>query len=101
VLLSPTKYESYGYTLIEAQSHGIPVIVTETPITRDILRSGAKLIDRTVDGFAEALEALLADPDYRTKLGEHARDNYESRFTMSDFKRRLLNAYDRAIITHR
>lgn len=100
VLVSPTKYESYGYTLIEAQSHGIPVIVTDTPITRDILQSGAKLTDRTVDSFAKALETLLADPDYRAKLGEHARDNYESQFTISDFRRRLFDAYDHAIMTN-
>jgi len=39
IFLSPTKYESYGYTLIEAQSHKIPVVVTDTPVTRDLLQN--------------------------------------------------------------
>lgn len=97
ILLSPTKYESYGYTLLEAQSHKIPVIVTDTPVTRDLLKRGAILQDRTVDEFTESLETLVDDSEYRTNIAARARENYEARFTISDFRQRLFNAYRRAI----
>ncbi|QZX99905.1 glycosyltransferase family 4 protein [Halobaculum rubrum] len=97
ILVSPTKYESYGYTLVEAQSHGIPVVATDLPVTRDILGKGALLPSRDRNSFTRALDSLVSDPTYRAEMGNRARANYEARFTTAAFRQRLYDSYDRAM----
>jgi glycosyltransferase involved in cell wall biosynthesis len=98
ILLYPSKYESYGYTLLEAHSHSIPCVVTDTPVTRDIVEQGSILVEREVSEFTNALAKLVENPGHRSKMAHEARENYESRFTLEDFRQRLINSYRETII---
>ncbi|MEU5772812.1 glycosyltransferase [Streptomyces venezuelae] len=69
--------ESFGMTIVEAMHCGVPVISTDCP------HGPAEIIDETngvlvpldagVDGYAEALDRLMADSFLRERLGAAAR----------------------------
>lgn len=61
VLVVPSVwYETFGYTVLEALSYGVPVIITNTVGAKDILVEGAGLIVNNAKktDLYEALKAL-------------------------------------------
>ena len=61
-LVLPTQYEAFCLTILEALGSGLPVITTDVPGARDVVRDGVngKLIGNpdNVDGLAEAMASL-------------------------------------------
>lgn len=61
VLLSLSVwYETFGYTVVEALSYGVPVIVTKNVGARDVIPDGAGIIvdDISVEGIKHAVESI-------------------------------------------
>lgn len=61
VLVAPSLlYETFGYTVQEALSYGIPVIVSDTVGAKDIVPDGGGMIiaDITADKLAEAIRQI-------------------------------------------
>ncbi len=61
VLIAPSIwYETFGYTVLEALSYGVPVILSDTVGAKDILADGAGIvIDKiSADKIAKCLECL-------------------------------------------
>jgi glycosyltransferase involved in cell wall biosynthesis len=84
VFIAPSRFESFGLVLIEAMRHGTPVIACDVGGMREIIDDG-------VDGYlfsvgdiarlAARLRLLFENTAVRHKIGEAARQTYESRFT--------------------
>jgi glycogen synthase len=84
VFVAPSRFESFGLVLIEAMRHGTPVIACNVGGMREIIEDG-------VDGYlfkvgdtaqlAGRLRLLIENPAVRLRVGEAARQTYESRFT--------------------
>lgn len=63
VLVAPSiLYETFGYTVLEALSFGVPVVISGTVGARDILADGAGIIteDNSVGSLLRALQSLDA-----------------------------------------
>ena len=62
-----TRYEGYGIVFDEALSHGLPIVSTRTGAVPDTVPGDAGLLVEPDDApaLADALRALLADPDRR------------------------------------
>lgn len=63
VLVAPSIwYETFGYTVLEALSYGVPVIISGTVGAKDILADGAGIVvdDITSDKLCSVLEELTA-----------------------------------------
>ncbi len=81
----PSRYEGFPNALCEAMAHGLPVIATDCPGgVADIVRHGHDGWLVPVCGgpglasaLAEAMNALLADPAQRTRLGLRASEVLE------------------------
>ena len=72
VFFFPTKNENEGMALLEAMSCGHPPVVRDIP-TFEWLTDGEDCLKATTPaGFADALAALLDDPDRRATGGERA-----------------------------
>jgi glycosyltransferase involved in cell wall biosynthesis len=58
-----SEYEGFGLTPLEALSAGVPIVVLDTPVAREVYGPAARYVRAgDVDGTAEALRDLLADP---------------------------------------
>ncbi len=58
-----SDYEGFALTPMEALAHGVPVVLEDTPIAREVYADGAALVTPTPDAIANALLLLLTDED--------------------------------------
>lgn len=98
VFVYPTKHDAQPLVLLEAAAAGLPIVTTRTGGIADTLRDGqdALVVDAgDVEGLADALRAVAADPGLRERLAASARRRYEERYVparLVDDLRRLLAA---------
>lgn len=58
-----SDYEGFALTPMEALAHGVPVVMEDTPVAREIYGDGAALVPPTPAAIAAALLPLLTDDD--------------------------------------
>jgi glycosyltransferase involved in cell wall biosynthesis len=58
-----SEYEGFGMTPVEALSAGVPIVVLDTPVAREVYGDAAWYVDRddAVRGAGRAIQALLND----------------------------------------
>jgi glycosyltransferase involved in cell wall biosynthesis len=62
----PASTETFPVTLLQAMSHGVPVITTDLPVTRDWTAGSAVYIGaEVVNGFFKAMQLLYKDETER------------------------------------
>jgi glycosyltransferase involved in cell wall biosynthesis len=76
-LVYPTRYESFGLPPLEAMVAGCPVVSTNLPVVREMIRSGENgllVSPEHPPGLAAAIIRLIQDPTMRARLtaGGHA-----------------------------
>jgi phosphatidylinositol alpha-mannosyltransferase len=72
--------ESFGIVLVEAMAAGLPVVATDIPGYREVVRDGVEglLVPPSSPGqTAEALGRILDDPELAKRLGEAGRARAE------------------------
>ncbi|MDQ3980023.1 MAG: glycosyltransferase family 4 protein, partial [Actinomycetota bacterium] len=100
VLVCPSRFESFGLTLLEAMMFSKPVIAVNAGGMQYIVEDGAsgRLVPPDdAPALAAAIEELAGDPEMRRRMGKRARELYEQRFSQERmvqgavaFYRRLL-----------
>lgn len=61
-----SDYEGFGLTPLEALSYGVPILVGDTPVAREVYGDSARYVATTdVSGAAAAIETLLFDVEAR------------------------------------
>ena len=74
----PSRYESYGLTLMEALRAGLPVVASHTDGTEHLVRQEfGELLPDAAEGnipqlLKEAIQRMLADPDKLRTMGQQA-----------------------------
>ena len=99
VLCAPSLHgESFGMVLTEALAASTPVIASDIPGYRDVVRDGIEgLLTPPGDALAlaEALRSLALDPATRTRMAADARLRAE-RFAWPHVAAEVLDCYERA-----
>ena len=59
-----SDYEGFGLTPLEALSAGVPIVVKDTPVAREVYGDAAWYVDHAdlVGGATRAIASLLDDP---------------------------------------
>jgi phosphatidyl-myo-inositol alpha-mannosyltransferase len=100
VLCAPSLHgESFGMVLTEAFAARTPVVASDIPGYRDVLRDGADgLLVAPEDplALAEALRGLALDPDRRAAMARSARERAE-RFAWPRVASEVVDCYEQAI----
>jgi glycosyltransferase involved in cell wall biosynthesis len=80
----PTYYrEGVPRVLLEAGACGLPLVATDMPGCRDVVKDGwnGRLVPvRDAAALAEAVRGLLSDPERRRVMGEHSSDHVRAHF---------------------
>lgn len=76
IAMLTSRDEGFGYVLLEAMRHALPVVVFDTGAPVEIVRHGETgfvVSDGDNDGFARTLSRLIEDVDLRRAIGVSAR----------------------------
>lgn len=101
IVAAPTMYgEGIPTVLLEAAACGRPIVATDMPGCRDIVLHGTNgLIVAPNDpaALAEALEALICDPDLRGRMGNAGRQIVLQKFTTAQVNTATLAVYRKVL----
>lgn len=71
VYLTPSRYEGFGLTLLEAMAARAPIVATDIPVVTEIVRDGENCVlarPEDPDSIAAGALRLLGDPDLRGRV---------------------------------
>lgn len=72
VYVTPTQYETFGYTVLEAMACGKPVVASDVGAIHELVENGETglLVPfGDVESLATSIESILADPKRATEMG--------------------------------
>jgi glycosyltransferase involved in cell wall biosynthesis len=98
IFVLPSYYgEGLPKALLEACAVGRPVISTDIPGCRDIIRDGYNgllVSPKDPEALAEAIAKLLDDAPLRQRMGEAGRKTILKGFTSEEINRRTIEQYE-------
>lgn len=98
VVTLPTAYrEGLPLTLLEAASTGRPLISTDMPGCREIVRDGENgflVPPQNSEELANALRKLIVDSELRKKFGESSAEIVRQEFSSEIVQQKLLSVYE-------
>ena len=101
IFVLPSLREGMPIALLEGMASGLPCIASRLPGATDALiedgQNGRLVEPGDVEGFAEAIRALLADPDAAKRLGDAARETIEANYTMEQVAARWVAVYQEVV----
>ena len=71
----PSRYEGFGLGVLEAMHRGCPVVAADTTALVEVVDGAGLLVaPGDVDGWVQAMQQVLDDPDLRHDLGRRGRE---------------------------
>lgn len=96
IVCLPSYREGLPKALLEAASCGRPIVTTNVPGCREIVRDGDNgiLVEaRNATALAEALAKLLSDAGLRQQMGQHGRERVLGEFSQERIVAQVLALY--------
>lgn len=96
IVCLPSYREGLPKALLEAASCGRPIVTTDVPGCREIVRDGDNgfLVEaRNATALADALAKLLADPEMRQQMGKRGREHVLCKFSQEKIVAQVLALY--------
>jgi starch synthase len=99
IFAMPSEHETFGKTYLEAWIAGIPVIAGDIEPLREVVRDGVDGLHARNDprDIADAILALLGDPEGARRMGESGRQRALRDFTWAAVAKRTEAAYAEAV----
>jgi glycosyltransferase involved in cell wall biosynthesis len=94
VFALPSMWEGLGGVVLEAMAMDVPVVSFSLPPVLEVLGGAGVTVPRAdVAGLAEAIIALLDDPERRLRLAGAARERFEEHYRIEVVARRMADWY--------
>jgi glycosyltransferase involved in cell wall biosynthesis len=93
----PSYREGLSKTLIEASASARPIVTTDVPGCRDVVKqgqSGLLVPARDAESLAQAMLSLLRDPALREKMGSAGRERAVREFGVESVIAQTLDVYE-------
>lgn len=100
VCVQPSHYEPFGLVAIEAMASGTPVVASNVggfQFTVVPEETGLLVPPKDNAGFAQAIDRILANPDWQKQLGQRARQRVEAKFSWDGVASQLAELYIRLL----
>ena len=97
IVTLPSKSEGLATVLLEAAASSRPIVATDIPGCREVVRdgiSGLLVPVGNLDSFAQAIETLILDKDLRRRMGLAGRQWVEERFNQKVINQRTERIYE-------
>ena len=100
VFAMPTRYDTFGMAMVEAQACGTPVVAADIPVLREVAADGALFVGTDdPDAMADAFETLIQNDAERDRLIALGRRNAD-RFDTKTFAESMMDLYHRLLNKH-
>jgi alpha-maltose-1-phosphate synthase len=96
----PSICDAFGLVMLEAMASGRPVVATSRSAGPDVISDGVDgfvVPPKDVKSLAERIEWLYLHREECDRMGRHARAKIESRYDLSAYGDRLVEAYTEII----
>jgi glycosyltransferase involved in cell wall biosynthesis len=99
VFVLPSFAEGTPNSIVEAMSHGIPVIASEVGGIPDMIGddAGIRVAPGDSTALAEAMLRLAKDPELRKKMGVAAQERYQKLFSPKVVLPLIVDTYQRIV----
>ncbi len=98
IVVLPSWREGLSKTLLEAAAMSMPIITTNVPGCRDIIKnnfSGLVVTLKSKEKLKSALKILLNDNKLATKLGRNARKIVSEKYEVQNINNQILKVYNK------
>ncbi len=98
--VTPTRYEGFGYTLLEAMACGVPVVATSVGAIPEVVDNGLTglLVDaEDPKALANAILSLLSEESKRKEMGEQSRRKVLNTYTIEKIGKQTLDFYEKVL----
>ena len=97
-LVQCSDSESFGMSVAEALSAGVPVVASDRGPWSELQAEGCALVvPHAAEAIARALERVLRDPDEAQRVGRRARVWAVRRFGWDEIAQTMIHAYEDAL----
>ncbi len=100
VVCLPSYREGLPKALLEAAASARPIVTTDVPGCREIVRHGQNGLlvpPRDVQALASALRKLIEDPVLRRRMGQRGREIAEAEFSVKKVTQETLSVYHKLL----
>ncbi len=98
LFVCPSRYEPFGIINLEAMACERPVVATSVGGVLEVVDNGVTgllVAPESPDSLAGAIDALLADPKLREKMGKEGRKRVERHFTWGRVAQLTVDLYEK------
>ena len=93
-LVHPSKYEGFNLPLVEAMKYGLPLVISDIPVNREVAGDAGFYLDpSTEDSFGIGLHEFLNNSQLRRELAEKAVIRQKD-FDWKETAQQTLDVYD-------
>lgn len=96
IFIFPSLYEGLGGAIIEAKAAGLPLVVSDLPVFRELLTENTEALfgdPSDLDDFVAKIKYLGTNPTVRNTMGSRNQESFKNKFLIDKVNQQMLDLY--------